>query len=99
MMSMKTDWQPVTDRTGTVLGWMAAPDPDEPDVDCFQVGRLRKVRLRADQLAEVSALFGEECMDPEQVWDAGLAAGLTDFDLDAAAHIALVLQRVEYRLD
>jgi hypothetical protein len=28
----KTDWQPVTDAAGNVLGWMSAPDPGEPDV-------------------------------------------------------------------
>jgi hypothetical protein len=95
----KTDWQPVTDRAGTVLGWMAAPDPDEPDVDYFEAGRSAKVRCRAARLEEAAGLFTDDAFDPEETWDAGLAAGLTELDLDAAAYVGLTLWQVEHRRD
>ena len=87
-----TDWAPVTDAAGTVLGWMAAPEPDEPDVDGFEADRLPRVRRRAAAIDEVAAAFGEECFDPETVWD---ASTLPEADLDAAGYIAVTLARVE----
>jgi hypothetical protein len=91
-----TDWHPVTSRDGAVLGWMAAPDPDEPDVGYFEADRTRKVGLRAARLEEAVALFSDDAFDPETVWDTGLASGLTDEDLDAAANVAVLLWRVEH---
>jgi hypothetical protein len=95
----KTDWQPVTDAAGKVLGWTAAPDPDEPDVDYFRADWSRKVGCRAARLEEAAGLFTDGAFDPEQTWDAGLAAGLTDADLDAAAYVGLTLWQVEHLRD
>jgi hypothetical protein len=91
-----TDWAPVTDRAGNVLGWTAPPDPDEPDVDYFEADRSRMVRCRAARLEEAAGLFMADGFDPEQTWDAGLAAGLTDADLDAAAYVGMTLWQVEH---
>jgi hypothetical protein len=91
----KTDWQPVTDAAGKVLGWMSAPAPGEPDVDYFDADRPRKVRLRAARLEEAAGLFTDDAFDVEETWDAGLAAGLTDDDLNSAGNVALLLWKVE----
>jgi hypothetical protein len=79
----KTDWQPVTDAAGNVLGWMSAPDPGEPDVDYFEADRPRKARFRAARLEEAAELLTDDAFDVEETWDAGLSAGLTDEDLDS----------------
>lgn len=52
---------------------------------------------RADQLAEAAALFADEAFDPRDVWDAAAAAGMGEAELDAAAHVAVVLEEVERR--
>jgi hypothetical protein len=55
----------------------------------------REVRAAAARLEEAAGLFMADGFDPEQTWDAGLAAGLTDADLDAAAYVGLTLWQVE----
>jgi hypothetical protein len=89
--------QPVTDVAGNVLGWMSAPDPDEPDVSYFEADRLPKVRRRAAILGEAADLMANEAFGLDETWDAGLAAGLTDADLDAVGHVVLLLEQVERR--
>jgi hypothetical protein len=56
------------------------------------VGRAAEVTVRADAIGEVAAAFGEECFDPETVWD---ASTLSDADLDSAGHIAVTLAKIE----
>ena len=90
-----TDWQPVLNAAGETLGWTAPLDPDEPDVDYFAADRPRKVRLHAARLEEVTGLFIDDAFDPEETWDAGLAAGLTDADLESAGNVAVLLWQVE----
>lgn len=51
----------------------------------------------AAPLQDPAARFADPALDPESVWDAGLAAGLTDAQLDSAAHVAVVLAEVEQR--
>jgi hypothetical protein len=51
---------------------------------------------RAGWLDEAAGLFMADGFDPEQTWDAGLAAGLTDADLDAAAYVGMTLWQVEH---
>jgi hypothetical protein len=95
-METMTDWHPVTNAAGDVLGWMAEPDPDEPlDGEYFTVDRLPHVRRRAAVLDQAAALFADSAFDPRETWDCALATGLTDADLDAAAHVAVVLREVE----
>lgn len=94
---MADDWQPVTGAEGKVLGWLAEPDPDEPDVDYFEADRLPRVRRRAEILGQAADMFADDVFDPAETWDAGSAAGLTDFDLDAAAHIVVTLGEFEAR--
>jgi hypothetical protein len=86
---------------GDVLGWTAAPDPDEdPDGgDYFEADRPRKVRGRAARLEEAAGLLCDEAFDLDETWDAGLAAGLADAELDSAAHVAFMLWKVERGLD
>ena len=50
----------------------------------------------ADRLEEAAGLFADEAFDPRQTWDAGLAVGLTDADLDAAAYVGMTLWQVEH---
>lgn len=94
-----TDWQPVTNAAGDVLGFMAAPDPDEPDVDWWEADRVAKVGRRAVVLDQAAALFADSAFDPSETWDAALAYGLTDADLDAAAYVAWVLRKLELDLE
>jgi hypothetical protein len=61
--------------------------------------RARHVRARAGTLDQAAALFADNAFDPAQTWDAGLAYGLSDADLDAAAHVAVVLREVELGRD
>jgi hypothetical protein len=95
----KTDWQPVTDAAGKVLGWTAAPDRDEPDVDYFRADWSRKVRCRAARLEEAAGLFADDAFDFEESWAAGEAAGLSEADLDSAANVALVIWLIEHGRD
>jgi hypothetical protein len=88
-------WEPVTGAGGAVLGWMSPGDPDEPDVDYFEADRLPRVRRRAAVLGRAADLFADRAFDPAETWDAGLAAGLADHDLDAAAYIAVELEKIE----
>lgn len=76
-------------------GWMAAPDPDEPDVDYFEADRLPKVRRRADAIDQAADALMTESLDLDASWDAGLDAGLSELDLDAAGNVALVLAEIE----
>ena len=92
-------WQPVTGAGGTVLGWMSAPDPAEPDVDYFEADRLPRVRRRGAVIGQAADLFADRAFDPAETWDAGLAAGLADPDLDAAAYIAVELEKIERGLE
>ena len=43
-------------------------------------------------------LFADSAFDPEETWDAALAAGMSDADLDAAAYVAVTLREVEHGL-
>jgi hypothetical protein len=92
-------WEPVTGAGGTVLGWMLALDPAEPDVDYFEADRLPRVRRRAAAIGQAADLFADENFDPAETWDAGLAFGLTDHDLDAAAYLAVELEKIERGLE
>jgi hypothetical protein len=96
---MLEERQPVTDAAGNVLGWMSAPDPDEPDVSYFEADRLPKVRRRADIIGQAADLMANEAFSLEETWDAGLAAGLSEADLDAAGSVVLMLEKIEYRYD
>jgi hypothetical protein len=82
-------WQPVEG------GWMKAPDPGEPDVDYFEADRLPKVRRRAAAIGQAADLFADRAFDPAETWDSGKAAGLTDANLDAAAYVALEMEKIE----
>lgn len=96
------DWTPVTDAAGKVLGWTAAPDPDEPDVDYFEADRPRRtacraavVEERADVILPASALVGDQAFtadEVEEMWD---ASGLSDDQKDAASNVAVELWTVE----
>jgi hypothetical protein len=79
-------WQPVHNAAGDVVGWMAAPDPDEPDVDWFEADRLPKVRRRADVIAQAVTMMGPE-FDLDDTWEALEAAGLSEDDMIAAARV------------
>lgn len=92
-----TEWAPVTGADGTVLGWMAAPDPDEPDVDWFEADRLPKIRRRAAVIDPVAALAADEAFSADEVIEMGRRSGLTGDDLDAAANVAWHLWVVEQR--
>jgi hypothetical protein len=91
----------MADKPKVIAFWLDAEiADDDPD---------RAVKLRARQLCdphyqagrsaarleEAAGLFADGAFDPEETWDAGLAAGLTDRDLDAAAYVALVLRETE----
>lgn len=89
------DWKPVTNPAGEIVGWMAAPDPDEPDVDYFEADRLPKVRRRADIIAQAVTLMGPE-FDLDETWDA-LEKTMPDADIAAAGHVTKTLQEIELR--
>ncbi|SRR6266699_17301 len=94
-----------------VIAWMAdAPvADDDPDREVKlraralsdaaevlgEVARRAEAGERARCVGEAADLFADAAFDPEQTWDAGLAAGLTDYDLDAASYVALELENVE----
>jgi hypothetical protein len=90
-----TDWTPVTNAAGKVLGWMAAADPDEPDVDYFEADRVPKAGRRARAIDEAVALFSDPAFDPGATFDAALTSGLSYDQVDAAEYVALELRRVE----
>jgi hypothetical protein len=89
-----------------VVAWFV----DEP-IESWD--ELAEVKLRARQLCDphyqaaqsasrldqAAALFGMDGVDPEQTWDAAKAHGLTDADLDAAAHVAVTLRKLELDLE
>jgi hypothetical protein len=54
--------------------------------------RGRHVAARADAVTELAGALGEECFDPEEVWD---CSALPDALKNAAADVALVLLEVE----
>ena len=92
-------WSPVTNAAGDVLGWTAAPDPDEPDVDYFEADRAPKAGRRADHLAPMSDLIGNTAFTAEEVREIMDRSGLSDDDRDAAANVALVLHEVEHGIE
>jgi hypothetical protein len=95
-MVTMTDWHPVTNAAGDVLGFMAAPDPDEdPGGDYFTDDRRRVVWLRAGVIGQAADMFHDHAFDPAETWDAGLAYGLSDRQLDAAAYVAVTLEEIE----
>ncbi len=85
-----------------VIAWFVDDEiaPDDP---------LAAVKARARQLCdphyqaarsaarldEAAALFADPAFDPMETWDAALAAGMTDLDMDAAAYVAVVLRETE----
>jgi hypothetical protein len=54
---------------------------------------------RAARLHEAAALIADPAFDFDETWDAGLAAGLAEVELDSAANVALVLWKVERGID
>jgi hypothetical protein len=64
-----------------------------------EVTRTAGVSVRADRLDEAAGLFADDAFDPEETWDAGLAVGLADEDLDSAANVAVTLWKIERGLD
>jgi hypothetical protein len=60
-----------------------------------EVGRTGHVSAQADRLAGAAELLMDESFDLGDTWDAGLAAGLSELDLDAAGNVALILARIE----
>jgi hypothetical protein len=60
-----------------------------------EVARSAQVTARADRLTEATELLMNESFDLGATWDAALAAGLSDLDLDAAGNVALILARLE----
>jgi hypothetical protein len=94
-MADTSGWEPVTDASGKVLGWTAAPDPGERDADWFEADRLPRVARRAAALDEAAALFSDPAFDVSQTFDAALASGLSHGDVDAAEYVALELRLIE----
>jgi len=90
-----TGWSEVASADGAALGWMAAPDPDEPDVDYFEADRVPKAGRRAAALYEVAGLAADEAFAADEVLDMGRRAGLTGDQMDAAANVAWHLHQVE----
>jgi hypothetical protein len=74
---------------------LRAGDIDQAAEVLEEATRAGEVSARADQLEEATALFSDSAFDPGQVWDAALQVGLSDADLDAAAHVAVVLRETE----
>jgi hypothetical protein len=95
MTMAETVWTPVTDAAGKVLGYVSAPDPDEPDAGYFEADRLPKVARRAAALAPVAELYGNESFGIDAVSD---ACGLSEDDQDSAANVAWALMQVELGL-
>lgn len=60
-----------------------------------QVTRKAEAGARAARLDEAAALLTERAFDPMETWDAARAAGLSEPDLDAAAHVAVTLRQIE----
>jgi hypothetical protein len=86
-----------------VAAWFV--DAPIADDDPLRAPKLRARQLcdphwqagqRAARLDEAAGLFTDGAFDPEETWDAGLAAGLTDADLDAAAYVGVTLWQVEH---
>ena len=90
-----TGWTPVTDAGGKVLGWMSAPDPDEPDVDWFKADRLPRIRRRADAIDPAAALAADEAFTTDEVREMWQASGLSQDELDSAANVAFELWKIE----
>ena len=74
---------------------LRAADIDQAAEVLAGVTRKAEVSARAGRLEEAAELFGDGAFDPEAVWNAGLQVGLSDADLDAAAHVAVVLRETE----
>jgi hypothetical protein len=88
-----TGWEPVHDAAGKVVGWVASPDPGEPDLDYFEADRLPRVRRRADIIDQAAALL-DPAFDLETSWEA-LEAALPDGDIDSAGNVVLLLEQIE----
>ena len=91
-----TGWTPVTNAAGETVGWTAAPDPDEPDVDYFEADRVPKAGRRAAAIGQVADLLLDEAFDPGGTWDAAEAAGIPEGMIDSAGNVALELAWVEH---
>jgi hypothetical protein len=57
--------------------------------------RTGHVSAQADRLAGAAGLLMNESFDLDATWDAGLAAGLSELELDSAGNVALILARIE----
>jgi hypothetical protein len=87
-------WQPVTDASGEVLGWMGSPD--DPEILAGERAQARKAAgLRAAAIDQAAGLLMDEAFDVEETWDGAEAAGLPPGLIDAAGNVALVLRKVE----
>jgi hypothetical protein len=60
-----------------------------------EAGRLAEVTDRAGVVDQAADLFLDPSFDSGDTWDYGLAAGMSDQDLDAAGNVALILARIE----
>ncbi len=87
-----TGWTEVTAADGKVLGWMAAPDPDEPDVDYFEADQRRRAACRAAAVGQLVDALACESLDVITVCE---ASGLPESGVDAATYLALVLRQAE----
>jgi hypothetical protein len=61
-----------------------------------QVSARADASARASRLAEAVELLADEVFDVAETWDAGLAAGLSEADLDAAGNVAYLLWQIEH---
>lgn len=80
------EWVPVSS------GWMAAPDPNEPDVDYFEADRLPRAGRRAAAVGALVDALAVESLDIVQSCD---ASGLPPAEVDSATYLALVLRQAE----
>jgi len=93
-MTVRAGWEPVTSAAGETVGWMCAPDPDEPDVDYFEADRLPKIRRRADAVGEVADAAASPAFDLDAICEAG-EARIGEAGVDAALGVVAELQQVE----
>jgi hypothetical protein len=96
MVAMAEKWQ--------VVAWMQ--DAAIADDDPYRAIKLRARELAADcdrrvveaaagRVAEFVSLLGNDSFDPAATWDAAVAAGLREAELDSGGNVAVVLGEIE----
>ena len=110
MSGQRADGREMADKPPEVVAWwMDEPIADDDPLAAVkyrarahvdaaevlaEVTRTGHVSVRADAIDQAASMFGDECFDIEETYDAAEAA-MPGGMVDAAAHIALTLAEIQ----